>query len=163
MDEIGGGFSAGGVHAHVERSGFFVGEAAGGVVDLGGGDADVGEDGVDVGDIFSGEDGGDGGEVVVVKREVAGDFLEVDLGEGEVGGVEVDGDEFSGGSEAAEDFTGVSAEAEGAVEDGLARAWVEDAEEFGEEDGDVSGVAFFHGGFLTRRCEEAKRSGNNLK
>src|SRR5690349_904515 len=102
MEQRRGRLAARRVHAHVERAGAAVGKAAGGIIDLRAGDADVGEDGIDTLDTFRGEDLVDAGEVGVVKGEVAADGFELDAGEGDVRGVEVQGDEVPVGLDAAE-------------------------------------------------------------
>ena len=135
-----------GVHAHVEGAGGAVAEAAGGVVDLGAGDADVGEHGVDFLDAGLGQHGRQRGEVVVEEGEASGgDRSQAGLGEGEVGGVEVDADQPAGGGDAAEQFGGVATEADGAVDDGVTGLGAKDAENGVEQDGEVPNVATAHG------------------
>ena len=64
-------------------------------------------------------------------------FEEFFFCERDVVGIEVDGDEAAAREDAFEDFGGVSGEAEGAVDDGLAGARIEGGEDFVEEDWDV--------------------------
>lgn len=150
VDERGGGLAAAGIHAHVEGPRAAVGEAASGVIDLCAGDADVGEDGVYFFDACSLKDCWKRGEVVVVELEAHCAFaafhaLQNDACGGDVGGVEVDGDEAAVGLDALENRGGMAAEAEGAIDDGLAGLGIERGEGVVEEDGGVAGVEFGHG------------------
>ena len=125
IDEGRGGLAARGVHAHIEGAGGAVGEAAGGVVDLGGGDAEVGEDGVGFFNAGLCEDGGQGGEVGLEELEVlfgAGDGREAFVCDGEAGGVKVDAEEFAFGEDAFEEFGGMAPKTQGAIDDDVAGA-----------------------------------------
>lgn len=144
VEDVGGGFTLRWIHAHVERAGLAVGEATVGIVDLRAGDADVGEDGINggFGDFQIGEYAGKIAEVGVDDVEAdstvaALDFLELDAGFDDVGGVEIEGDEAAVWLEAFEDCRGMATEAECAIDDGLAGLGIEELENVLEEDGDV--------------------------
>lgn len=62
---------------------------------------------------------------------------ELGFDEGDVFGIEITGDEPSGRAEPFEDGDGMATEAEGAIDDGLARFRIERGKAFREHDGDV--------------------------
>lgn len=121
-DEIGGGGGLGGVVAHVEGAFPEEGEAPGGVVDVWGGEAEVGEEAVG-GHLEVGEATGEFGEVGVKGDDAGrvGDFVEEALVcMSEVGGIGVVEDERAGWAEATCDEDGVPGESGGGVDEGLA-------------------------------------------
>lgn len=143
-EDGGGWFALGWIHAHVERAGLAIGEAAVWVIDLRAGDADVGEDGVDggFGDFEISEDTGEIPEVGMDDIEADGavaalNFLEFDAGFDDIGGVEIEGDEAAVWLEAFEDCGRMAPKAQGAIDDGLAGLWGEKLENGLEKDGDV--------------------------
>ena len=122
--------------------GLAVGEAAGRVVDLRAGDAEVGEDAVDLFDAGLGEDGRQGGEVVVERGRTCAVGRRLRGGRGAasmLAGSKSMPIRRPPGAEAVEECGGVAAEAERAVDDDLAGAGVEGVEHLVEEDGDVAG------------------------
>src|SRR5688572_252316 len=130
------------IHPHVERPRPAVGEAARGIIDLRAGDADVGEDAVDALDPGLREHGRQRGEVVVEQLEVRADRGQRRLGALEVGRVEVDPDHAAARTDAPEQCGRMPAQADGAVDERLARLRVEHAQRRVEQHGDVAGVAF---------------------
>ena len=137
-EERGGGETALGVHAEVEGAIDFEREPAGGVIDLHRGDAEIGEDEIgalgggfgeeflEASEVHSADEKGVGGEA---------EGTEAGFGFGEFEGIGIGGDEEAAGLDGGEEFAGVAAVAEGGVDGDVAGLGVEDAEDFGEEDG----------------------------
>lgn len=138
------------VHAHVERAIFFEGEAAFRIVNLHGGDPEVGEDEVHAfREALLGEGFGEAGEVAAHGLKRFGAVTEgaqAGFGAGEFEGVGIEADEASAGLEAGEDFLGVAAIAEGAIGGELAGVGGEKLKDFGDHDGAVGAGGGFAGG-----------------
>ena len=149
-DEVGGGDALVGVHAHVQGAFLFEAEAAGRVVDLHGGDAEVGEDEIGaVGPADLAEDAGEGCKVGAFAAEgVVGEAegAEAFPGFGEFEGILIEAEEGAAGLDGFEQFGGVSAVAEGAVHGAFAGLGGEDFEDFGHHDGDVLASGGFAAG-----------------
>ena len=149
LEEGGGGLAAAGVHAHVEGAVELHGEAAGRVIDLHGGDAEVGENEVGGGDLLAGEGLGEPGEIAADGGEDIGseaEFAQAGLGLGEFDGVGVEADQPAAGLKAREEFPRVTAEAEGAINGDLAGGGGEDRQNLGDHDGAVGAGGSFAGG-----------------
>ena len=144
LEEDGDGLAAMGVHAHVEGAGMFEDEAARGIVELHGGDAEVGENQVGTGKILGDEDFLETGEIGLVSNEGVG--LESRLGLGEFNGIDVEADEASAGLDAGEEFPGVAAVAEGAVDRDFAGLGIQHFENLGNHDGAVGAGGSLTGG-----------------
>ncbi len=160
VEDLGGADAGRLVHPHVERGVLGVGEAAAGLVELHGGDAEVEEDALDAGDaeplqhlgqlVVDGVD--EGGAVAVAGEALAGEAQRLL--------VAVEGDE-AGGGEGGEQGLAVAAEAEGAVDDDGARFGEgrgEEVEAAAEHHGDVAGVAVLGGrGLVAGSARRAAR------
>lgn len=138
VDDIDGGAREGGIEAHVERAGALEGEAAGGVLDLVGGEAEVGEEEVGA-EAEAEQRGGEFGEVApdVEDAEARCGERGAGAGVGEVGGIDVVEDERAVGKEARGEEGGVPAQSGGAIHEGLAWLGIEEGEDLVGEDGDV--------------------------
>lgn len=134
-----------GVNSHVERHIDGERHAVLGFEELIGGNAQVGEDSVDFFDFEFFEDVPEFGKVGVEEADFTGGGFEALTGEGEILGVNIEADEAAGGAEVFGDFEGVTGAAEGAVDDGFAGGWGEEVENFGHEDGVVTGGGEIHG------------------
>lgn len=149
VHQNGSGLSSGRVHPHVQWTGPTIGEAAGRIVDLGAGHAEIGKNRIDAwcGLSFhkrhSGlyEHAGERGEVVVEEIETAARPLELRPCRDDVGGVKVHADEAAVGTETLEYRRGMAAEANRAVHNGLAGLGREDIKDFPEKDRDVGGCS----------------------
>ena len=139
-EPVSGGRRAGRVEAQVERAVGFKGEAALGVVDLHRGNAEVGEEGVgavqpELGQHFrqAGEVGADCGEDVFAPTggAQAGDGFRL------FDGIDVESDEAAARRDTGQQFPGMSAKAEGAIDGEFAGLEREDFENFGHHDGPV--------------------------
>lgn len=137
-DEVGRGHGAGGVVAHVEGTAALEGEAAPGVVHLGGGEAEVGENeigaeaGVDHSARGLGEVGGEFGE-----GRGLGEGANACGGVGEIVGIGVDDGEVSAGADTLGDGGGVAPLPRGAIEGGFARPRIEMLDRLIEQDRNV--------------------------
>jgi hypothetical protein len=101
-EPLGCGDAALRVHAHVERAGGFEAEAAGGIIELHGGAAEVCEDEIDLGDPGALQGFGEAGVVGADGLEGFGavtEGAEAGFGFGELDGVEIEADEFSAGGD----------------------------------------------------------------
>lgn len=136
--EKGGGWLATGwVHSHIERAGVFHGKTTRRIVDLHGGDAEIGEDEIDAAEPDGGEDLGQAGEVTAVggegiRPEAKG--AQAGFGFREFEGIGVEAQEVAAGLEAGEEFAGVAAIAERAIDGGCAGSGREEFQNLGDHD-----------------------------
>ncbi len=147
IEQVGGGVRAALVHPHVERAVVAVAHAAGRVVDLHTGEAQVCEDDVEalrggLGHYFS-----QPGEVAAEKlhRHIGALFDEPFLGAFQLDAVDIEPDELAGRADAPGEGGGMSAITQGAVGDDAAGAGVQILEDFGDHDRHVGaggGFAF---------------------
>ena len=113
-EEVGGGLAVVGVHAHVEVGRLAEGEAAGDVVELHGGDAEVGQDGADRLDAALPQGGGEIGERGV--HELDAVRGQAGAGDAEGLGVAIHGDGH-GGAVLGQDCGRVPAQPAGGVDE----------------------------------------------
>ena len=135
-----------GVHPHIERPIVLVADAAGGVVDLHAGNAEVGKDNVVTVDLFWAQDIGDAGEIHVVHSEGRRVAAETAAGLFQFDGVEIKADEPAGLADTSDKFPGMAAIAEGAIGDDVAGLGIEAGHHLFDEDGNMgSGGRFAFG------------------
>lgn len=103
IDDIASGGALGGIKAHIERAILAPREAAGGVIELTGGEAEVEEDAMEGGEVMLGGVVGHSGVMVMDEGNaidnVWGGCLELGTGEANGFGVTVEGEETSGGGD----------------------------------------------------------------
>ena len=121
VDDGGGGAAAGGVHPHVQRAGLTIGKTADGIVDLRAGHAKVGEDRIDPFDAAGRQNGGQCGEVAVMSSKLP-PIRRAFRGRSRCWRDRNQSRSTAGWTDPFEDRGRVAAQAEGAVDDDLARA-----------------------------------------
>ena len=118
FQQRGRGLTAPRVHPHVERSFELDRETAGRIVELHGRYAKIREDQVDSGELFDSEDFGQAGKIAAVRHEnfrTKPTGTHPRLGFGQLDGIDVEPDEASAGLQPGQQFTGVTAVAQGAI------------------------------------------------
>ena len=148
-EQGGGGAAAVGVEAEVEGAVELEGEAAVGIVDLHGGDAEVGEDDVSAGMPSAARTCGEAGEVGAAneerfRRKTGG--AKAGLGSGKFERVGIEAKEASAGLEGAKEFERMAAVAERGVNGGFARLRGKDFEDFAQADGAMRASGGFAAG-----------------